>query len=77
MPGRESPQVVTSETIYIRFHDTTGRYSGSYTKSQLQSWAKWIRDKSKKARNVYVYFNNDAHGHAIKNTGQLKNLISV
>ena len=75
MPGKESPQMVTSDTIYIRFHGAAGRYSGDYPKSQLQNWAKWIKGKSKKARGVYVYFNNDAHGHAIKNAKQLKDMV--
>ena len=76
MPGKESPRIVTGNIIYIRFHGTTGRYSGSYPKSQLQDWAKWIREQSKKASGIYVYFNNDAHGHAIKNAKQLKEMIS-
>ncbi len=74
MPGKESPQVVTSDTIYIRFHGTTGRYSGSYPKSQLQDRAEWVKDHSKKVSGIYIYFNNDAHGHAIKNAKQLKEL---
>lgn len=75
MPGKESPQVVTSDTIYIRFHGTTRRYSGSYPKSQLQDWAKWLKEQSKKVSGIYVYFNNDVHGHAIKNAKHLKEMI--
>jgi uncharacterized protein YecE (DUF72 family) len=72
MPGKESPRVVTSDIIYIRFHGTTSRYAGCYSKSTLQNWAKWLKQQSKKARGIYVYFNNDAHAHAIKNAKQLK-----
>jgi uncharacterized protein YecE (DUF72 family) len=75
MPGKESPQKVTSDIIYVRFHGTTGRYSGSYTKSQLQYWAKWLKTHAKNARGIYFYFNNDAHAHAIKNAKQLKELL--
>jgi uncharacterized protein YecE (DUF72 family) len=71
MPGKESPRVVTADIIYVRFHGTTGRYSGSYSKSVLQKWANWLREQSKQARSIYVYFNNDAHAHAIKNAKQL------
>ncbi len=71
MPGKESPRTVTSDIIYIRFHGTTGRYSGCYPKSALQDWAGWINEQTKHARAIYVYFNNDAHGHAIKNAKQL------
>jgi len=76
MPGKESSRTVTSDIIYIRFHGTTGRYSGSYSKSQLQDWAKWLKEQAKNARGIYIYFNNDAHAHAIKNAKQLKELIS-
>jgi uncharacterized protein YecE (DUF72 family) len=72
MPGNESPRVVTANIIYIRFHGSTGKYSGSYSKSVLQSWAKWLKGQTNQARSIYVYFNNDAHAHAIKNAKQLK-----
>jgi uncharacterized protein YecE (DUF72 family) len=76
MPGKESPRVVTADIIYVRFHGTTGRYSGSYSKSQLQDWVKWLKEKAKSTRSIYIYFNNDAHGYAIKNAIQLKEMIS-
>jgi uncharacterized protein YecE (DUF72 family) len=38
----------------------------------LQSWAKWLKGQTNQARSIYVYFNNDAHAHAIKNAKQLK-----
>jgi uncharacterized protein YecE (DUF72 family) len=72
MPGKESPRIVTADIIYIRFHGTTGRYAGSYPKSQLQDWAKWLREQAKTARGIYAYFNNDIGGHAIKNAKQLR-----
>ncbi len=75
MPGKESPRVVTSDIIYIRFHGTSGRYAGNYPKSELQDWVKWLKTRAKNARAIYVYFNNDAHGHAIKNAKQLEKLL--
>lgn len=54
---------------------TTGRYSGSYPESQLQNWAKWLKEQAKYSRGIYIYFNNDAHAHAIKNAKQLKELV--
>jgi uncharacterized protein YecE (DUF72 family) len=75
MPGNESPQVATSDKVYVRFHGTAGRYSGNYPESALRNWAGWIKDKSKKVSGVYVYFNNDPHGHAVINAKQLKEMI--
>ena len=72
MPGKESPRTVTGQVIYVRFHGTTGRYAGSYPKSQLHDWADWLKDQAPRAHAIYVYFNNDIQGHAIKNAQQLK-----
>jgi uncharacterized protein YecE (DUF72 family) len=77
MPGNESPRVVTSDIVYLRFHGTSGRYAGSYPKSQLHDWAEWIKDHAQNARAIYAYFNNDAHGHAIKNAKTLRMLVGT
>jgi uncharacterized protein YecE (DUF72 family) len=77
MPGKESPHIVTNDVIYVRFHGTTGRYAGNYPESTLQDWAEWLRNQTQKARTIYAYFNNDIHGHAIKNAQQLKELMSA
>jgi len=72
MPGIETPRVVTSNVIYIRFHGPTGKYAGSYSKTSLRDWAGWIKANIEKARAVYVYFNNDANAYAVNNAKTLK-----
>ena len=72
LSGNESPRVVTGDIVYVRFHGTSGRYAGDYPESQLEDWAKWIRDQAQNARAIYAYFNNDAQAHAIKNAKQLR-----
>jgi len=72
MPGKESPRVVTADIIYIRFHGSTGKYSGRYSKSALHNWAKWLKEHKHEALAIYAYFNNDINAHAIKNAKQLK-----
>ncbi|MCJ7559466.1 DUF72 domain-containing protein [Candidatus Bathyarchaeota archaeon] len=54
----------------IRFHGTTGRYSGNYTDKMLADWANWLKKQTKNAHAIYAYFNNDAH--AINNAKTLK-----
>jgi uncharacterized protein YecE (DUF72 family) len=75
LSGNESPRIVTGDVVYVRFHGTTGRYAGNYPESTLRDWAEWLQDQAKKARAIYAYFNNDIHGHAIKNAMQLKGLL--
>ncbi len=72
MPGVISPRVITADIIYIRFHGPTGKYEGNYSKSALQNWAQWVKENSREARSVYVYFNNDIHANAVRNARQLK-----
>ncbi|MHC4464356.1 MAG: DUF72 domain-containing protein, partial [Planctomycetota bacterium] len=77
MPGNESPRIVTGDSVYLRFHGTTGRYAGSYPKSQLRDSADWLKDQAEKVRAIYAYFNNDIGGHAIKNAKQLRGLFGT
>jgi uncharacterized protein YecE (DUF72 family) len=72
LSGLESPRVVTGDVIYVRFHGTTGRYSGCYSKAQLRDWARWLKDRAKDVRGIYVYFNNDACAYAVRNAKELK-----
>lgn len=53
----------TAGFVYARFHGTT-RYHGSYAEPQLQPWATFLGEQLNAGRDCYVYFNNDAEGHA-------------
>lgn len=75
MPGRESPLKVTTQRTYIRFHGTTGKYSGNYQEAELRKWAHWLKQQAKTIRAIYAYFNNDAYGYAIKNAKKLRELL--
>jgi uncharacterized protein YecE (DUF72 family) len=72
LASKESPKTVTGGVVYVRFHGTTGRYSGSYSKTQLHSWAKWLKAQAPKIRAIYAYFNNDVSGHAVRNAKTLR-----
>jgi len=75
LSGLESPKIVTGDIIYIRFHGTTGRYSGCYSKAQLRDWAKWLKAHATDVRSTYVYFNNDAYGYAVRNAKELREML--
>ena len=57
--------------------DTTGRYFGSYPKSQLQDWADWLKTQTEKVRAIYAYFNNDSHAYAVYNAKTLKEQLLI
>jgi len=77
LSGQESPKVVTGSIVYVRFHGTTGKYSGSYSKAQLSSWAKWLKEQGAKVGSIYVYFNNDTEGHAVRNAKTLIDELAI
>ena len=71
MRGSETPVVATTGFAYIRFHGTSGYYSGRYTDAELDGWAERIRHLGPGLSTTYVYFNNDIGGHAVRNAATL------
>jgi len=67
------PRRVTGPIAYVRFHGTHHDYSGGYSRSRLRGWARWICEVATNV-DVYVYFNNDIHGHAVRNALTLREL---
>lgn len=58
--------------IYVRRHGTTALYRGNYADEQLRADARQIRKWLKAGRDVFVYFNNDIGGYAVRNALTLK-----
>ena len=77
-PGLRVPQWVThTDLAYVRFHGYGGLYVGSYPRRVLEAWAQRIRALAEKARDVYVYFNNDTAAAAPKDATTLKALLGA
>ncbi len=66
---------VTADFVYIRFHGRTELFASSYTKQELGKEAMRIRQYLSDGLDVYVYFNNDALGHAVDNAKTLAYLV--
>ncbi len=67
----------TTDLVYVRMHgpDTAPIYAGDYTEDDLRWWADRIREWEDQERRVLVYFNNDGHGHAVRNALRLRELL--
>lgn len=65
---------VTADFVYVRLHGHTRKYASSYSAAALRRWASdacvW-RDAGK---DVFVYFDNDAEGHAVANARRFAEL---
>ena len=70
---KDHPRVITSPWTYVRYHGQ--RYAESYSAQKLAAEAKWIKRMLASGRDVYVYFNNDAQGYAVKNAADLRRFI--
>jgi uncharacterized protein YecE (DUF72 family) len=71
------PIEITANFTYIRFHGpTSAKYFGSYSSAQLREWSTRIANWSRELKGVYVYFNNDPGGEAVKNAIELKRLVA-
>jgi uncharacterized protein YecE (DUF72 family) len=77
MSGAHLPCVlrVTAPFVYVRMHgpDREHLYGGSYSDNDLHWWASRINEWKMQGKEVYVYFNNDGEGNAVRNGLRLAN----
>jgi len=72
-----SPERVTTDFIYLRFHGPTGDYGGKYRQADLRGWAEKIVGWREADRHVYAYFNNDMRGYAVENAWELRRYVTA
>jgi uncharacterized protein YecE (DUF72 family) len=80
MSGANLPCIlrVTSPVAYVRMHgpDHDHLYGGSYSDDDLRWWADHIREWRDGGADVYVYFNNDGGGNAVRNADTLRAMVA-
>ena len=75
--GRVRPDLVTTASfVYVRMH-AGGGPGGGFTPEQLQWWARRLRALGKAGKDRFIYFNNDAGGHAPRDARTLLELLGV
>jgi uncharacterized protein YecE (DUF72 family) len=81
MSGPHLPCILrlTAPFVYVRFHgtDTRARYAGGYPDDELRIWAKRMAQWEEQGREVFAYFNNDVHGHAVRNAETLRTMLDA
>ncbi len=81
MSGARLPCILraTAPFVYVRLHgpDPQFLYAGSYSDDDLRWWSNRIREWSAGGRDVFVYFNNDGEGNAVRNAMTLARLVGV
>jgi uncharacterized protein YecE (DUF72 family) len=66
---------ITTDLVYVRLHGHTRKYASSYSERSLRAWADDTRRWLREGRDVHVYFDNDAEGHAVRNALRLQELV--
>ena len=64
LAGRWSPEIITTEYVYIRLHGPGEAYQGTYHHQTLHAWADKCQNWSRSGKDVYCYFDNDENGYA-------------
>ena len=81
MSGAHLPCVLraTAPFVYVRLHgpDPQHLYGGSYCHDDLRWWGERIQEWQRMERDVFVYFNNDGDGNAVRNAVTLKRLLDA
>jgi uncharacterized protein YecE (DUF72 family) len=65
----------TADFLYIRRNGAVALYASNYSDEELERDARYIKEWLRAGKDVYVYFNNDAYGYAVKNALYLKKLL--
>jgi uncharacterized protein YecE (DUF72 family) len=73
-PGLPNDLIKTADDIYVRFHGIESWYRHDYSHEELSDWANRIQ--AAQAGHVWIYFNNDFDGYAIKNALMLRGILT-
>jgi uncharacterized protein YecE (DUF72 family) len=75
--GRLEPDhITTAPFTYIRMH--RGREpAGGFTRDELKSWAARVRALAASGKEVYLYFNNDWEGFALRDAVTFERLLRM
>lgn len=78
MSASDLPRIVkvTAPFAYIRMHSGGSETESNYDEPQLQWWADQVKTFLEDV-DVYVYFNNDYKGFAVKNAQRLIELLDI
>ncbi len=65
-PRRTQPHWRTASWGFVRFHEGRGQDAPGYDREALATWVRRIAELWASGEDVYVYFNNDPGGHAVR-----------
>lgn len=78
-PGLKAEAPTDFSFIYMRRHGPPGErlYTGCYSPEEIQRDADFIKEQCEQGKDIFIYFNNDAFGHAVRNALMLKEFLQT
>ena len=73
-PRRRQPDWRTAGWGFVRFHEGRATPRPCYGEPALRAWAEKLAGTYRPGEDVYVYFNNDHNGCAVRDAGVFENL---
>src|SRR4029079_15535007 len=67
---------VTTDLVYVRLHGPPRKYASTSSAASLRRWADDVARCLAEGREVHVYLDNDAEGHAVHNARTLSALVA-
>ena len=77
LAGLRVPRRALGRIAYVRLHGAAGKYQGGYPEAVLRKWWGWMEQQIMAGKDVYVYFNNDAEAHAVRDALRLKKMAGL
>ncbi len=74
-PGFAADAPLTADFVFVRRHGPGGLFGANYPEDALARDADRIREWLAGGREVFIYFNNDPGGNAVRNALRLKELL--
>jgi uncharacterized protein YecE (DUF72 family) len=68
--------ITTASFTYLRMHRGQ-EPAGGFTAEELKSWAAQVRALKAAGKDVYVYFNNDWGGFAVRDAASLREMLGI
>lgn len=65
--GFTSPIIDAGDLVYVRLHGPGAPYMGTYRAPRLRVWADRARGWNRGNKDVFLFFDNDERGYAVKN----------
>lgn len=66
---------VTADFLYARLHGHESLYASKYPRKQLGWWRDQLLENAAGKRDIFAYFDNDAHGNAPHDAWRLRELL--